>query len=838
MKASGAAGPGGWRVPELKSLPSQAWVEFQWLTHLYETSGFPEALRELYVTLIPKSDQTSCPEPHDVRPIAVASSVYRAYSRAKSQTLREAVNSYLSPCQHGAREGHSLQQAVSSVLARVEEAKCHHQSHNHQWHGFSLDISKCFDTLPSCAIEEILTLTGIDQTVAARIQQMVTGMRRRWRLPGRCLSRHIEVQRGLPQGCSLSVLVANLYMSLLVHHIMENSQGRTEVSAYCDDVLVMARTPEDVWSAWAKVEQFAKTMQIAINVKKSFAFSTDPDVTCLWKQGAAPGNLQTVTCFKYLGVYIDTTMEQVEQQEVADAHLQKAKSSLSRVKALPMGLEQRSQIAAASTMMSLTFAPWGWTWSVSQWKAMRNQVMAAIQGSMRRKARAAAEVMFTVLVKGHRVEPTMATATSAMAWLLHLCRHEPDRMQTIGAALMQQQMAKGGMIAQLMQKISACGLTMTRPWRWQAETGEVFDIEVELGGNNMQRTWHKWRECLRAQTYSNLVRRRPVYEGIHGLCRKRTLKLYNKLDTPQDQGIFCTMLLDSMLTRARIFAGEEEQRCDLCLVQESVQHVLWECPRWQGHRHLSHQQCHQLPSATYRCGIVLRGAPAGAEVAQAQIFAICKSYILWRAENVQWPRGPPRYVQATEPWIPVRRVLTKTPCTQISMMPPRPRQGPWKQNGHVGECVRRAGAWKAVCHCCKAQRDWHRRGRMPQCPLAHKGARVRPMPGFLKVQRGPPDHQWVIECSQCQAQALWCSRRRFESRHKCKKGNDGQPVRRVRPAMREHQEEVMGFYRRQISLSSFGWICATCKVCTKTRQALAQTWCKWPEHCSRYMYRQ
>ena len=219
MKASGAAGPGGWRVPELKSLPAQAWVEFQWLTHLYETSRFPDALRELYVTLIPKSDQTSCPEPHDVRPIAVASSVYRAYSRAKSQTLREAVNDYLSPCQHGAREGHSLQQAVSRVLARIEEAKCR-QSHNHQWHGFSLDISKCFDTLPSCAIEEILAMTGIDQTVAARIQQMVTGMRRRWRLPGRCLSRHIDVQRGLPQGCSLSVLVANLYMSLIgaSHH--------------------------------------------------------------------------------------------------------------------------------------------------------------------------------------------------------------------------------------------------------------------------------------------------------------------------------------------------------------------------------------------------------------------------------------------------------------------------------------------------------------------------------------------------------------------------------------------------------------------------------------------
>ena len=217
---------------------------------------------------------------------------------------------------------------------------------------------------------------------------------------------------------------------------------------------------------------------------------------------------------------------------------------------------------------------------------MRNQVLAAIQGSMRRKARAAAEVMFTLFVKGHRVEPIMATATSAMAWLLHLCRHEPHRMQIIGDALMQSQRARGGMFGQLIQKISACGLTMTRPWQWQAETGEVFDVEAELGGNNLQVTWHKWRECLRAQTYSNLVRRRPVYEGIHGLCRKRTLKLYHKLDRPQEQGIFRTMVLDSMLTRARLFAAEDEQLCDLCLAQEDVQHVLWECPRCQEHRRL------------------------------------------------------------------------------------------------------------------------------------------------------------------------------------------------------------------------------------------------------------
>ena len=95
--------------------------------------------------------------------------------------------------------------------------------------------------------------------------------------------------------------------------------------------------------------------------EKVFRFSpTDTDVARLWQHGAAPGNLQTVSCFKYLGVYIDTTMEPVPQQEVAEVHLQKAKSSLARVKALPMAMEQRSQVAAASTMTSLTFAPWGW----------------------------------------------------------------------------------------------------------------------------------------------------------------------------------------------------------------------------------------------------------------------------------------------------------------------------------------------------------------------------------------------------------------------------------------------------------------------------------------------
>ena len=41
VRASAFAGPGGWSIPQLKSLPMAAWHDYAHMLHLFERHGFP-----------------------------------------------------------------------------------------------------------------------------------------------------------------------------------------------------------------------------------------------------------------------------------------------------------------------------------------------------------------------------------------------------------------------------------------------------------------------------------------------------------------------------------------------------------------------------------------------------------------------------------------------------------------------------------------------------------------------------------------------------------------------------------------------------------------------------
>ena len=212
---------------------------------LLEHEHFPVALQEVWISLIPKGTAQGLPAPGDLRPTAVTSALYRVYSKAKAAALGPTVEAFLHPCQWGARSQRTLQQAVASIAVPFDHAR----AGGPQWSGFSLDFSKCFDVLPSAAIASVLEIGGVDSWNAELVQRIVRSMRRRWRLPGRNLSEVLRVTRGIPQGCCMSVLVANCFMALLTKELMQGFDRDTvRVSTYCDDILVIAQSHETLRS--------------------------------------------------------------------------------------------------------------------------------------------------------------------------------------------------------------------------------------------------------------------------------------------------------------------------------------------------------------------------------------------------------------------------------------------------------------------------------------------------------------------------------------------------------------------------------------------------------------
>ena len=226
--------------------------------------------------------------------------------------------------------------------------------------------------------------------------------------------------------------------------------------------------------------------------------------------------------------------------------------------------------------------------------------------------------------------------------------------------------------------------------------------------------------------------------------------------------------------------------------------------------------------------------------AQPQVLRVTQDYL---AREPRHPPGHPRRHEGGDAHvppppiiegIPIRRVRGKQSVPQAARMPPRPHQGEWRLSQHLGVCVREHGQWKALCHRCGRSRVWRRWHEMPQCEGARKGQRVAPSPTFSKIYQGA---KAFVQCSRCMATSVWIRKKRFERGHRCQENQDGEPIIHHSREQKLAREEADGYVRHDVMESEGAWHCCRCAQRVKRKQSLLQTWCTWPPHGSRYMFR-
>ena len=828
MRTQASAGPGGWTVAQLRSLPYAAWVEYSHLLHLYERQGLPQALREIWVAVLPKGETSCTPDPGAVRPIAVSSTMYRLFSKAKAATMQPVIEPYLHSSQWGGRQGRSAAQAASEVLLRIECAK----QQNASCVGLSIDLAKFFDSVPTKAVSCFLHHAGVDYGTSMIVQQLVEGMKRRWRLPGRILSSYIKTSRGLAQGCTLSVMLANVIVSTLLKFVLRDIESSVFACAYIDDLIFLTDDPHLLNLVWERLNSFTNVIGLRINKSKTFVFATRAEQHALWQLSGTPGNLQIKSVFTYLGVLIaagpPSQADQTEIVKKASEHSEKSSKRLGRIKALPLAPPQRSLLIGAAVTAGLMYAPWLWTWTAVQWSSYKTMVLAAISGHASTHPRAAREVLLFLLHRGHRLDHNVALADASARWLSVMHGQDPDRLIEVwhGGAVVD------GVVTTLRQHILKCGLTETSYLTWQTARSDEFDMVSAFAKHTRAKVWHLWREHLRAHLWQSLMLRRPVFQGIDQVHRRRTLKFYNTL-TPRDKGVMRALLADGLLTRTRWFKDLADQLCPACGVPESPAHVLWHCESWTPLRQMALRQVQHLPMVTTHCGVLCHDQPHMAEALQKQLFYIAQSYIGSRTFQplpVAQPRHGPEDLR---PRVPLRRVSVKTSIAQVPTLPPRPWSGLWHGQQHSGPCVRSPIGWKFRCQRCHTERLWHKRHLIKICPGQHKGSRVAPPPGFTK--QCVNDIQRIV-CQDCGASALWCSKNRFTSKHHCKQDQEGAVLHVVPPLELKQRELFLGFVSHNIEPCGPLWRCTVCHKIMKRKQSLQQSWCDKPHWASAYKY--
>ena len=142
MDSKQQGGADGWRVAELKRLPSGFLDLLVELFTAVERAGrWPGALLEAVVSLIPKGQGG---QPLKMRPITVTSAVYRLWAATRLRDVMAWQEDWINKCQYGFRPGFGTLDAYWEWAAALEVSLLGGEPLS----GVSFDFVKCFDRVP------------------------------------------------------------------------------------------------------------------------------------------------------------------------------------------------------------------------------------------------------------------------------------------------------------------------------------------------------------------------------------------------------------------------------------------------------------------------------------------------------------------------------------------------------------------------------------------------------------------------------------------------------------------------------------------------------------------
>lgn len=261
---SGASGPDGWRLDEVRSIPH---ARLALLFNLMVWSGHsPQSLKLVRTTLIPKGDA----DPAHVdnwRPITVASIIIRLLHKILGTRFRGLP---FHPAQRGFM-------SIDGTLANTATLHyilkgCRAKSSPHAV--ATLDLRKAFDSVSHASIARAMERFSIDPRLARYILGSYQGCQTSVTC-GPHTTPLIPVRRGVRQGDPLSPYLFNLVLDELVC-LLDNTQAgiqvgdhRVTVLAYADDLLLLSPGADTQRLLLGKVMRFFENRSMQLNPVKS-----------------------------------------------------------------------------------------------------------------------------------------------------------------------------------------------------------------------------------------------------------------------------------------------------------------------------------------------------------------------------------------------------------------------------------------------------------------------------------------------------------------------------------------------------------------------------------------
>ena len=281
ISAHSACGADGWRRSELLALPAPFWDMLASILCGMATAGVWHPCLTTVVTslILKKADTNFLTDPGGLRPVSVASLVYRAWSGVLAKRLHALLECSLSPSSHGFRCGESAQTAMACTYFKCQNSSLAGQG----LHILTYDMRKCFDSLPWDEVHRSLLACGVHGPTAHALRNHWCHIRRLWKLQGRFCEASFSPTNGLLQGdpSAPACLVAFLCEPIRRIQLLWPA---VSISQYADDVLFLSCDAAQLRQAHDYFTHWLHGHKVELNAHKCFWASTaaDPALPDFW----------------------------------------------------------------------------------------------------------------------------------------------------------------------------------------------------------------------------------------------------------------------------------------------------------------------------------------------------------------------------------------------------------------------------------------------------------------------------------------------------------------------------------------------------------------------------
>lgn len=264
-----ARGCCGWAPDELKALPDSCIRDLIQEMNHDSTCGFPPWLMKARVVAVAKHHKANTASA--TRPITVLSLLYRLWSKMVTRQILKVWTQRMPASISGFLPGRSAHGLIYEMQLQLE-ATNHSYSDSH-WGGLTLDIIKCFNTLPQPPLVSILIHLGVPRPLVLAWMSSIQKVIRYWHIDQQ-LHEIPPATTGVPEGDAMSV-VAMLGINAFMVSLLEPLTQK--IHAFADNWSYSTSNTSHHRPTIQKIVQITRSLSLGIDWGKTWACGTHSD---------------------------------------------------------------------------------------------------------------------------------------------------------------------------------------------------------------------------------------------------------------------------------------------------------------------------------------------------------------------------------------------------------------------------------------------------------------------------------------------------------------------------------------------------------------------------------